>query len=781
MKNRMTRSLSLLLAAMLLLALPACGRDVKTDPVVDDGPDRYGGIRYIPTFKTLDANADDLKGGCVSGDYVFLTGSEVVNESYHDRLAWLMRVPLDGGGAEKIPGCVPQSEDKNVIISSDGLGVGAGENGNLWLLERVGQWNYDFPEDFDPYDLSSGMRGDYFVSSDGRYVLHELDQDGNEISRQEWPLKDFETALGLEYAGETFIHPDGSFTIWDSFKNQLVTAGSTGALSGTLVPREQDHQWQGVVRLGDGRLAAWGQCMENGEYRTGVWAVSPKGDAWEDSWMLPAWTSVYGGDENAPFYYDMGNDLVAWKEPAAEGVETEEPAPILSWVNTGVYSGGSRLITEFLPDGRLVVVQDSGIWAGDGAAELAVLAPTDQPSEKTVLTLGTVQLTSSTEKLVRDFNRNNQEYQIEVREYTDFSQGDWTAGNGLQDAMTRLAAEIAAGRVPDIIDTDGMPLEGWASSGILEDLWPWIDLDRDISREDLMLRVLEADSIDGKLYEVSDDFLFNTLVGTTDAVGTRTAWTAEEMRAALDKMPEGCLAMPENKRGVLLGMLTNFWSRLVDRESGKCRFDSEEFRQILEFCDEFPDESVPYEDREEMILNGGIMLRQTYPGTFWDLQLTRSEFGSEISFVGFPNPWGAAGSCFHISSGFAMSSGGNKEGAWAFLRTMLLPHERTRFAHGFPINKADFEEMAQAEQDSRNRVGFTDSHGRFKPYTKPSKNDYDKVMALYEAVDCVDRWDADLGDIILEIAGAYFAGDKPLDETVGLIQNRASLYLSEQK
>ena len=36
-------------------------------------------------------------------------------------------------------------------------------------------------------------------------------------------------------------------------------------------------------------------------------------------------------------------------------------------------------------------------------------------------------------------------------------------------------------------------------------------------------------------------------------------------------------------------------------------------------------------------------------------------------------------------------------------------------------------------------------------------------------------------DIVQESLGPYFAGDRTLDETVALVQNRVGLYLSEQK
>lgn len=776
MRTRGKQALAMLLA-VLLLGLAACGKEAEEEKE----PDRYGGIRYIPTFQTLDIDVDELRGGCVMGDYVYLAGSVITNEDYNDRTARLLRVPLEGGEAEELPGCEIPSEDRNIISSAECLAITAGEEETLWLLETVRRWYYAFPEDFDPYDMSSGIRGQYYISSEGNYVLLRLDADGNELFRQEWPIRELESRLGLNFTSEIFISAGGDVTFCDrSRPYRLATMDKTGALMGRVNPEDTGLEWQGVVRLGDGRLAAWGSCQENGEYRTGLQALSLKGSFWEEGWTLPAWSTVYGGDANTLFYYNEGSDLLAWRDPApAEGEETAEVAPLLSWVNTGLDGGGERVLTEFLPDGRLVIVQGGDIWGEGEPAELAVLTPTGDPPEKTVITLGTPHLFSSMEKVVRDFNRTNPDYQIEVREYMDYSEGyDWEA------AMTRLATEVGAGKIPDILDTYGMPLAGWASSGILEDLWPWIDLDRDIDREDLMLRVLEADSIDGRLYEISDGFSFRTVVGAEDVAGDRIAWTAEDMWAALENMPEGCVALPYGRERMLREMLMTFWDRLVDWEKGTCGFDGEEFRQVLEFCGRFPEEGLTYSEQTEMLRDGELMLQCLSPGSFWALQEIKSDFGESVSFVGLPNPWGETGTSFSLSGGMAMSSGGkHKEGAWAFLRTMLLPHKQLRFDRRFPINKESFEESAAEDGNasSRRRYGYSDSAGNFHAYRKASQREYDQIMALYEAVDHVSRWDDSLGEIIIEIAGAYFAGDKTLDETAALIQNRANLYINEQK
>ena len=45
----------------------------------------------------------------------------------------------------------------------------------------------------------------------------------------------------------------------------------------------------------------------------------------------------------------------------------------------------------------------------------------------------------------------------------------------------------------------------------------------------------------------------------------------------------------------------------------------------------------------------------------------------------------------------------------------------------------------------------------------------------------VFTFDENLMNILTEETAAYFAGAKTLDETAAMIQNRASLYIAEQK
>lgn len=56
-----------------------------------------------------------------------------------------------------------------------------------------------------------------------------------------------------------------------------------------------------------------------------------------------------------------------------------------------------------------------------------------------------------------------------------------------------------------------------------------------------------------------------------------------------------------------------------------------------------------------------------------------------------------------------------------------------------------------------------------------------QIEALYNTPRSSISIDKEILDIVTEVAGAYFAGDKSLDETVQLIQNRVTLYVNEQK
>ena len=119
----------------------------------------------------------------------------------------------------------------------------------------------------------------------------------------------------------------------------------------------------------------------------------------------------------------------------------------------------------------------------------------------------------------------------------------------------------------------------------------------------------------------------------------------------------------------------------------------------------------------------------------------------------------------------------------------------------FPTNKADFEWYAEK---SMTPAGYeTDEEGNQildengNPIETSNsgwswgtvdisiyatkQEEYDQIMALYNAVDRMSSTDMSVMEIVSDVSGSYFAGDRDLDDTTAQIQNRVSLYINEQR
>ena len=62
-----------------------------------------------------------------------------------------------------------------------------------------------------------------------------------------------------------------------------------------------------------------------------------------------------------------------------------------------------------------------------------------------------------------------------------------------------------------------------------------------------------------------------------------------------------------------------------------------------------------------------------------------------------------------------------------------------------------------------------------------TEEDVQQYEAFINSVDKIALYDNAIYDIIEDACGPYFAGDKTLEETVKLVQNRVTLYVNENK
>lgn len=807
--NRMIkRVLTALLAACMLLSLAACGKDK------DEDAEQLSGTVFVPEFIDLDLGKNsDMRGGCTDGTYIYLLTArypdwEAGEEG--DTVYAIRRLSVDGGEPEELPNfqmdAAPEGYQQSYVYLSS---IRAGADGSLWVGESVSAYSYDVPEDFDP---ETGNMWEYDVkdSIDKTYQI-QLDSTGTEITRVD--VSGLQEKAGVEYLnsdgtifdpqGNIYVSADGKIVVLDSSLNVLFTV-------------EDENFWGGdMTLLSDGTVGVTTFVSDpvNNTYTRRLRTIDAAAKDWGVAYELPRDANqAYSGTGDYLFYYMRGETLYGRRADAEEGAEDEK---LLNLLDADISADRIKFIS-FLPDGRAVIMAESYVADDGDRNTMAILTPMDrsQLPEKTVLTYATMGLGQRERQKIVDFNRRNDQYRISVQDYSEFITDD-----NYQAGMQKLNTEILAGKVPDIISTSSLPIRQYGAKGILEDLWPFIESDKDIGgRAGLMDRVFTAAEQEGKLYQIFDSFSIYTVAGSPSVVGDRTSWTLKDLQEALAKMPEGCTVFDEyNTKDIMLSMVMSMnLDSFLNWDEGKCYFDGEEFKSLLSFCDNFPLEYDWESRRNEgydeptRLAEGKQMLAQESISDFKDIQVHKAVFGGEITYVGFPTEDGSVGSSFNVNGGLAMSAAcADKEGAWTFMRQLLLPKSEGKdhydlwdFNNGFPTNKTDFEWVRQESmvpdgykvdedgnqvldedgnpiEESHSSVGF---EGNFNVQIYAAKQEEcDQIMALYNQIDKLSGMDENVYNIVTEVAGSYFAGDRSLDDAANLIQNKVTTYVNESR
>lgn len=843
------RVLTLLLALCMLLSLAACGGKDKGDDA-----QQLSATVYVPEFLSLDLDIlgknYNLSGGCTDGTNVYLLA--YVYPDYEageegDSRTLLIRFPLDGGEPTEMKNFQSgSSEEDGAEVHRNFNSLRTGIDGSLWLEESTYSYVFDLPEDFDE---ETDSKYNYTTDTVRKEYQVQLDSTGTEITRID--TSDLQEKAGVEgrYQNGLLVDKDGDIFITDSQK--IVVLDSSMNVRFTV----EDSNMRGgsLVELSDGSIGATVYVTDAANQSTTAQlrTIDKTAKGWaEKSYDLPlnASYNLYSGGGDYLFYYMNGDALYGYRAEAEEGKPNEQR--LLSWLESDINADNISFFS-FLSDGRVVVMTESW-YGGNDDITLAILTETDRSElpEKTTLTYATMGISSDERSRILEFNRNSSTHRIQITDYSEYStEDDYTAG------ITKLNTEILAGKVPDIISVSSLPIRQYGAKGILEDLWPYIENDTEIGgREGVMERVFQAAEQDGKLYQVFDTFFISTVIGSRKQLGDRTAWTMAELKEALASMPEGCAIFGEwdTKESMLNTLLRMNLDSYVNWQTGECGFDSDSFKSVLEFCNSFPMEYTPvdgeYDDENSRISEGRQMLsRETLSG-FENIQLNQAIFGGAealntfyldyssypptvsdvpvktdwgysdaqnrvkpgqyLTYIGYPREDGRCGSAFEINSGLAMSSScKDKEGAWQFMRELLLPwepaseNERWSWNHwGFAANKEQFEKNAAEAmkveyitdgegnpildlngdpiQESSTGYGMGDLMVNIQA---TSQEEYDQVMDLYNAIDTLASSDNNIYDIVKEVAGSYFAGDRSLDDAAALIQNKVTIYVNESR
>ncbi len=794
--KRMKRAISLVLIFTLLCGVfAACGggdgeKKPGASPAANGG--NTDGKVWVPTFYGLPEEIGYFNTANIAGDAIYVGTTAVVNETDKgtDGLSGgetsvpvIYKISTDGKTFEKLPNYAPPAVPAGSEGSANVNSLSIDPEGNLWVAENVYAYHYELPEGY-----SGGEEGKYeYYKDDGRFnYLRRLDPTGTELGSVDLT----ELAAGAEYFSIQDMTCDQDGNVYlnlytDDGKTKVCVYDPTGV---QLVLIEKDDWTNGMVTLSDGSVAVCGYSQNGSGYE--LTPIDLKAKAWGKAVqigtdMYSGVSEVFTGSGEYLAYFSSGSNVYG------HNAETGEDVKLFTFLDCNIDQDYVRDMTV-LPDGSFLCISYS--WE-DEAGEAVVITQKDasEVAQKTTLTLATMYLDYDLRKQILKFNKTSEQYRIEVKDYSEFNtEEDYTAG------LTKMNTEIISGTVPDLISVSELPVGQYVSHGLLENLYPYIDSDAELSREDFLPSILKAMEIDGGLYQASTSFSVLTLVGRADVVGEDMGWTMEELMEIYEQQPDGTLLLGNTvtQEEILYYLTCMNLSQFVDWQTGVCSFDSEAFINTLKFCDHFPKE-YNYEEavsEVESITSGKQMLSMFATSDFEEFQMYEAMYGGALAYKGFPTNEGI-GNVASLQDGVAITTKcADKEGAWSFVRTLLTEeYQSSNNVYSFPTNKTAFDKkLAEAMkktyttdpvtgeqvEESKGSWGWDSFVTEIYAVTQEQA---DRIVALIDSVSSVVNFDENILDVVKEEAASYFSGAKSAEEVAKLIQSRVNIYVNEQK
>lgn len=815
------RLIAMGLAAMMLIGIfSGCGKTKKPDKEQTNSV-TSAKYAYKPSYTQLTAGDSGLKMTYVGkmavlGDRAYYIGScemgeeEAVNEITGEPIldedgnpfmnpvseAVLFSANLTDGKVQRIEAYqqTPVPEGWNGDCYPEELT--ACEDGSLWICENQYFYYFELPEDFDQ-EKDDAYK---YQKEEQRTVCKQILPDGT-------AGKEITLERGENPIYQTKILSDGS--IYGTDWSNLYRFDENGKISKSIPMEGIDV----LLELPNHQLAVtiWG---ENGsELRV----LNQKTMTFGEPQKLPTRANrVMDGTGDYDYLYQTGSDIYG-------NTLTGQPEKLLSWMDSDVDPGMLSGEVKATADGKIHALNNGDM----GAVELITMTPVNPSTlpERQILTMACMFVPWDVRSQVVKFNKSQDQVRILMKNYSEFGTEENPQG-GIQ----KLNTEVVSGVIPDLFYLNSeIPVEVYGAKDFLMDLWPMIDADKELSRDDLMVHFFDTLSQDGKLYEITDRFAISTAVGLSDVVGTADAWNLQELMNAYQTLGKEATIFGEmdTKAGILGACINRNLNAFIDWQKKECHFDTQEFADLLEFVNTFPaefdDEDFDwntYQNDETRVMARKQLLSMEYLTSFDRVLVMDAALKGKANYIGYPTT-GNNGSTFGYSSSFAIGAQcKNPEAAWSFVRQYLMedhykqngadrvyPMETavTEMEAGtdnqcryniwsFPTNKKVFDEIVKyymtesyytdpvtGEKEIEPKTYYwPDNSEEGIPVNVLSQSAYDSFMDLYNRTETVSAYNQEVSDIIAQECKAFFAGQKSAQETAKIIQDRVSLYVLEQ-
>ena len=783
MKKIVKKSLCLSLTAALAVGTVGCGNKKNSDSILDNAS--VTNKDHVFAMDMLDIT-DDVQ----AINRVSLVGDRVYASTYSsgDHID-IFSFNSDGSDVKNIQ--IPAADNDSVsYISYDA-------EGNIYGINYKYSWSYE-DEDEDSTDgnsveepadeeassdesteeiseededttIDDEMVTDYNPEGDETYLV-KYDKDGNLLEKLD---------LMADYAVDGYVSVN-SFTVTNdgtcllSLDQGIISYSSDKGFK-TLVDNSNtnDYLYYQLYNGFNGKMFISyyddngnNLCSfdpDTGAIGTPSQALSKYGDR---SFFGGNGYDLYMSDSEGFFGYDADSDTMT---------------KLLDYVDSDIESTGSISAAIAISDAEFVACLPDAEY-NFYLARLTKVAPEDVKDKK-IITLGGYYLDYEVRKQAFSFNKNSDEYKIKFVDYSSYDTDD-NYGAGAE----KLNMDIVSGNTPDIlIISDELPVDSYINKGLFTDLTHYLQNDPEISESDLMTNIVDAFKTGDKMYQLVPSFYFSTMVMKTkftDGKEYLTFKDCEDLMNAKGATKQTAFGL-ETRNDFLEQGIRYSGNTYLDWENKTCHFDSDSFVEFLEFSngfvEEFPD-NVWEDYKDTLYRTDDALFAILSFSDFRDYQYWKQGmFGTDISFVGYPNDMGINNSIIYPTKRIAISSQSkNKDAAWEYVRS-FLSEEYQDDTYCFPIRKSSYDKKAEEitqkafYMEDGVKVEYEDSYyigGEDIPMKPLTKDEVLEVTNFIKSLTLVSNYNENVNNIIFEEASAYYSGQKSAKEVADIIQSR---------
>lgn len=386
--------------------------------------------------------------------------------------------------------------------------------------------------------------------------------------------------------------------------------------------------------------------------------------------------------------------------------------------------------------------------------KICILTVDNSTLERTTLRLSVdteYKLDTRVYEAINTFNRTNREYVIEIEAYPSD-----------EDIYKMVVAED----MPDLFYLGNTSEQSLVDKGILADLYTLMDDDPSFDRENILEAYRKTYENNGSLYSMNPFFSIITLAGRTEFVGEQSGWSFEDFFDVVASMPDGITILNGfNNESALQEILSVSVNNFVDAENHTCDFRCDDFIGLLKIIHSKYTSECAECDELGLLTNQYLLDFIGYTGTH--ITSTDVYQGVEITLVGYPGVSGSGAVMSYADGSFwgIYEGSDNKSAAWNFLKTLLTEDYESEYIRGFPITVDSFEMCIHQIYETE----------------KLTEEEIADLIDIIEHTTTTRNYNSPIIDIIMEEVPYYFNGEKTVEEIAAIIQNRASIHISEKQ